>query len=317
MENWMAKIPDNKKIILMNIPGSHDSTAYCMHCLGSKFAKTQSLDIPSQLRIGVRIFDIRVTLDSNSCCENTEEKIENCNDMICCHGICNCFYIENNKKIKLTYKEVLNQIRDFLIEYPTETVIMKTESGRGKVYENLKRSTDIFSKIIGKDLSVAYKDNLTLGEVRGKIVYTIFLTNKITNDGIPIYNTRIERSTTIMGIHRKLTNNNMNFNEYKVGGQLKVREIKDFINTYHFTFEEAEEESKNSNGIDFPLNYETSCTGEFQRCIRIPLPEYEASIVNKFLVNHDFQKGYYYGWISIDFINETITKKIIDSNFTD
>ena len=29
----------------------------------------------------------------------------------------------------------------------------------------------------------------------------------------------------------------------------------------------------------------------------------------------DFKKGYYYGWISIDFIDEFITKKIIESNF--
>lgn len=58
----MSRIPDEKSIVLINIPGSHDSTAYNMFCLGSCFAKTQDLDITSQLNIGVRIFDIRVTI---------------------------------------------------------------------------------------------------------------------------------------------------------------------------------------------------------------------------------------------------------------
>lgn len=64
MEKWMSKIPDEKNLVLLNIPGSHDSTAYNMNCLGSCFAKTQDLDITSQLNIGVRIFDIRVTQKS-------------------------------------------------------------------------------------------------------------------------------------------------------------------------------------------------------------------------------------------------------------
>ena len=97
MENWMSKIPDEKKIILMNIPGSHDSTAYNMFFLGSVFAKTQDLDIPSQLKIGTRIFDIRVTMNTG-CCEKMEQDLENDTDLICCHGICNCYHIENNKK---------------------------------------------------------------------------------------------------------------------------------------------------------------------------------------------------------------------------
>ena len=311
MENWMSKIPDEKKIILINIPGSHDSTAYNMHCLGSVFAKTQHLDIQQQLKIGVRQFDIRVTINKTLYCN---EDIEKDTDLICCHGICNCYHIENKKKKILTYKDVLNDIRSFLMEYPTEMIILKTESGRGNKYKNLKRSTEIFSKTIGKDISVEYNENLILGDTRGKVVYTTFLSDKTNADGVPIYNTKIEKSTSIIEIHRKHTNNNIKFNEFKVGGELKVKEIKDLIKTYTFTFKEAEEEQEKENSvINFPLNYETSCTGEFTRMI--PLPKYEANIVNKFLINHDFKKGYYYGWISADFINELITNKIISSNF--
>ena len=52
-----------------------------------------------------------------------------------------------------------------------------------------------------------------------------------------------------------------------------------------------------------------------KRLVLVPLPKYEANIVNKFLKEYNFKKGYYYGWISIDFIDEFITRKIIRSNF--
>lgn len=314
MENWMSKIPDDKKIILINIPGSHDSCAFKMHYFGSIFAKTQNLDIQQQLKIGVRHFDIRVALNNAACCGQLEKDQEKDIDLICCHGICNCHYIENNKKRILTYKDVLNQIKSFLMQYPTEMVIIKTESGRGNIYNNLKRSTEIFSKIIGEDFSVKYNENLTLGDVRGKIVYTIFLTDKTTKKGVPIFNTRIKKSTSIIGIHRKHTNDDLKYNEYEVGGELKVKEVKDLFDTYNMTFEQAEKELEKENGVIFPLNYETSCTGEFDGIV--PLPRHEASIVNKFLIHHDFKQGYYYGWISVDFVNEIFTNKIILSNFS-
>ena len=194
-------------------------------------------------------------------------------------------------------------------------IILKTESGRGKKYINLKRSIEIFSKIIGKDISIKYNEKLTLGDVRGKVVYTTFLTDKTNNDGTPIHNTRVEKCTDIIQIHRKLTNNNLKYQEFKVGGKLKVQEIKDLMKTYTLSFEDAEERQEKESGIDFPVKYETSCTGEFTR--HFPLPKYEAKIINNFLINNDFKKGYYYGWISVDFIDELITQKIINSNFVE
>ena len=77
----------------------------------------------------------------------------------------------------------------------------------------------------------------------------------------------------------------------------------------------VEEEHGKTNGMSFPLNYETSCTGEFTRFIS--LPKHEADIVNKFLKNNEFKKGYYYGWITVDFIDEEITTKIINTNFSE
>ena len=283
----MSIIPDNKKIVLMNIPGSHDSTAYNIFCLGSCFAKTQDLDITSQLNIGVRMFDLRVT--KVNWCLKEKNWI---NSVICCHGICDCYHYEDNKKINLTYEHVLKEIRDFLKENPSETVIIKTESGRGNKYLNIQHASEIFDSILG-DISVEYNTGLTLGELRGKIV--------------SIFHNYIEGGTDIINIHNKYNNGKNNFNEFKVDGNLKVTEIKDLLEEYKYTFDEAEK------NIKLPLNYETSCTGEYYKIV--PLPRYEANIVNKFLKEYDFKKGNYYGWIAIDFIDKLITRKIIETNF--
>ena len=287
MEKWMSIIPDNKKIVLMNIPGSHDSTAYNIFCLGSCFAKTQDLDITSQLNIGVRMFDFRVT--KVNWCLKEKNWI---NSVICCHGICDCYHYEDNKKINLTYEHVLKEIRDFLNENPSETVIIKTDSGRGNKYLNIQHASEIFDSILG-DISVEYNTGLTLGELRGKIV--------------SIFHNYIEGGTDIINIHNKYNNGKNNFNEFKVDGNLKVTEIKDLLEEYNYTFDEAEK------NIKLPLNYETSCTGEYYKIV--PLPRYEANIVNKFLKEYDFKKGNYYGWIAIDFIDKLITRKIIETNF--
>ena len=259
-----------------------------MFCLGSCFAKTQDLDITSQLNIGVRIFDIRVTIKNSFFNKNW------INSIICCHGICDCYHSEKNKKINLTYEHVLNQIRTFLNENPSETVIIKTESGRGNKYLNLQHASEIYDNILG-DISIEYNNKLTLGEVRGKVV--------------SLFNNKIEGGTDIINIHNKYTKGNNNFNEFKVDGGLKVVEIKELLEEYNYNFDEAEKNMK------LPLNYKTSCTGEFNKII--PLPRYEANIVNKFLKEYDFKKGYYYGWISIDFIDKIITRKIIESNYTE
>ena len=292
MEKWMSKINDKKKLVLINIPGSHDSAAYLINNIGSCFAQTQYIDITSQLHIGVRIFDIRITRN-NECCSWNDNEIKNWMDtIICCHGICNCFHLENNKKINLTYISVLQQIKNFLNKYPSETIIVRTNSGRGNKFQNIQMATEIFDSILG-DISIEYNNKLILGDIRGKVVY--------------IFNNGFEGGTGIIPIHQKYTNGKSNFNEFKVDGNLKVKEVKELLDIYDYTFDEAE------NNMKLPLNFETSCTGEYYKII--PLPKCEANIVNKFLKEFNFKKGYYYGWIGVDFIDEFITRKIIETNF--
>ena len=151
---------------------------------------------------------------------------------------------------------------------------------------------EIFDSILS-DIAIEYNNKLILSDVRGKVVF--------------LFNTNFQGGTDIFPIHDKYKNGKSNFNEFKVDGELKVTEIKELLEIYNYNFTEAE------NNMKLPLNFETSCTGEYNKII--PLPKYEANIVNKFLKEFEFKKGNYYGWISIDFIDEKKKKKIIESNF--
>ena len=99
-EKWMSELPDEKKLVLVNIPGSHDSTAYNMNVFGVKFAKTQNYDIKGQLKIGVRKFDIRVAIRPPNFLRKSlsQDVIDGDRDLICVHGMCDCYYFENKKK---------------------------------------------------------------------------------------------------------------------------------------------------------------------------------------------------------------------------
>ena len=108
LEKWMSKLPDDKKIVLINIPGSHDSAAFNINnSVSNRLAQCQSLNITEQLKIGIRKLDLRTTINILG-------------NLICCHGIYDCFYVdeENSRKV-LQYKVVLSEIKNFLENHPT------------------------------------------------------------------------------------------------------------------------------------------------------------------------------------------------------
>ena len=61
--NWMSKVNDDVNIIDLSIPGTHDSGA--LHSIADVAGKCQDMSISSQLKIGVRFFDLRLQLVNN------------------------------------------------------------------------------------------------------------------------------------------------------------------------------------------------------------------------------------------------------------
>ena len=308
-EKWMSELPDERKLVLINIPGSHDSTANNMNVFGSKFAKTQNYDIKGQLKIGVRKFDIRVAIRPPNFLKKSlsQDVIDGDRDLICVHGMCDCYYFENKKKRHLVYKDILLDLKKFLEEDEKEVIILETDSGRGNRYNHIKRSIEIREKILG-DMAINYNKNMTLAEARGKVVCTCFQTGE--KDGKPQFNMNNIGGKGINEIHYNLEDN---YSTWKVDGKAKVKELtilfeiaKDF---------KTVEDDFEKNSKDYPLVYSISCTGEQNNKLFYPDPYAQFKVVKPFFMNYEFKKGYYYGWIHIDFVDLDIAKKIIETNF--
>ena len=291
MESWMSSLPDNKKLVLTNIPGTHNSAAYNMNYFGSVFSKCQDLTIMDQLKAGKRKFDLRITSNNIriifyhypifSIRKST---------LICWHGICDCYHSnDNNGKINLTLKNVLLDMKRFLEENLTEIIICGIASNRENKYHNLNRVAEIFEKNVGK-ISVNSNRNLTIGNCRRKIVHLHYKNDKLDKEGKATFNS-FREGIVIWDIHKKIVNDN-NYATFKVDGNLKIKEIEEFISMNNITFTDAEKDFE-INIRNYPFRYSFSCTGEFNNII--PLPKVQTDIVKLFILNYDLKKGNYYG----------------------
>ena len=299
--NWMSKIPNEKSILLINIPGTHDTAAHIMNPLAEDVARTQNLTILELLNSGIRKLDIRIDLFNEGEASDS--------DLHTCHGIFDCYYLDEKNNMKnLTYKHILLDIKKFLSENPSEMVILCTKSEKGNSFNNYKRAVEILDKYVG-DILVKYNKNLKLGEVRGKIVTTLY---KVYDDNNDIkFHTGIDGGTGIDEIHKKFIMKNY-YNTWGVSGEVKVQEVQEFLRLYNIGIRQIEKIWENYFN-KLPFSYSISCTGEHVSIL--PLPKRQANIVNKFILEYEFVKGNYYGWINMDFANEKLARKFIDTNF--
>ena len=162
-------------------------------------------------------------------------------------------------------------------------------------------------------MSIDYNSNLIMKDIRGKFVNYTKLIDEFDRDNNFIRK-RIDTilpSTGISDVHRKY----QDCATFKTNGNIKIREMKDMFDIYKMTFEEAEIKEKNKE-MQFPIAYSISCTGEYDYCLPNPLDQ--AIIVHSFIQREDcYKKGYYYGWIYMDFANKNTNIKLINSNFTE
>ena len=303
-ENWMSNLPDDKLVLLINIPGAHDTAANEMVPLAESLGRTQNRTIPELLKFGVRKLDIRVALF-----DIPPEDVDD--NLHTCHGVFDCYYIdEHNTTRNLTYKHILLDIKKFLEENPSETVILWTQSEKGDSTENIKRAVELMDKYIG-DIFVKYDKKLKLGNVRGKIISTVY--KYYDEEGHEYYHKGIDGGSDLEEIHWKFIDDYY-YNSWEVTGEIKIQEVLEFLRTYNISIKTAEDNFEKD--IDtFPYCYPVSCTGEHQSIL--PFPKIQADIVNPFMLEYDFMKGYYYGWIEMDYVSLKLAKKIIDTNFVD
>lgn len=100
--DWMAELPDSIRLSEMTLGGTHDSGALYG---GEKF-QTQSMDLNTQLQVGIRAFDIRLGRNVAPCVGPQ------------------LWVVHAESCQRQTFAEVLSTMTRFLREHPREAVVM-------------------------------------------------------------------------------------------------------------------------------------------------------------------------------------------------
>ncbi len=154
VKRWMSVLPDAAPISKINIPGTHDSASRFVSA--SWITKCQHTSIAEQLKMGVRLLDIRMELKKDT--------------FVAVHAIIDCRKKRFLFSEKITFSDVLSDCLSFLHENPDETVLMSIKEDDGS-------NGDVFYSLFYEQFIVPHKDRWfldnrfpTLGECRGKIV---------------------------------------------------------------------------------------------------------------------------------------------------
>lgn len=152
--DWMSKLPDDRSLGEVVLPGTHDSATENVQL--AYFSKCQALDVGEQLNAGFRYLDIRLAADG--------ERLK------LMHGFTNCTTSGFPWAGALYLETVLEQCDAFLTAHPTETVVfaVKQEHGDESVAD-FERLLDAY--IRQKPELWLLTDHIpTVGEARGKLV---------------------------------------------------------------------------------------------------------------------------------------------------
>lgn len=142
---WMQAVPDDRNLMDMFLPGTHDSAA--KH--GGDFAECQCWSLEEQLMAGIRCFDIRLRHEDDSLC--------------CYHGIiCQ----------ERHWDSVVDAMENYLDQNPTEVLLVRVTGNGCNHCGNHSRSFDdqVKEHFRNPHRWVCPTEWPTLGIVRGKVL---------------------------------------------------------------------------------------------------------------------------------------------------
>lgn len=154
-DNWMSRLPDNLYVAEVSIPGAHDAAtghgfADTWQDVGNRWARTQDIDIAAQWSIGIRAFDLRPQVDGDHLHMN--------------HGIV---------PTAMCFDTALYLLRDSLIANPTEFVVIHLLYADGFSEDQAEYKALLLELLQSdelKDYLVDFRRDLTVGQMRGKIL---------------------------------------------------------------------------------------------------------------------------------------------------
>lgn len=283
--DWMAALPDTRKLSEINIPGTHDSAT--QYIFPTYFLQDQNTSITEQLMNGYRYLDIRVALAGPL---GEEELVMKNSFGQCRRGT--AIWDET-----LTYHQVVRETLDFLKAHPGETVIFVVKPENSD--DNPERVRELIEAEIEEDSKLWFTRNTIplLREVRGKIVLC-----RRYEDGKGL-NFNWEDQGDAAVLRDPAAPMDMSYTE-KVYVQ----------DRYHYSpddkwnaFTGTLKDSKAGRNA-FMLNFLSISYGT------IPHPAKDAKDLNERFLQMPLQKGQIYGVMLFDFATPEIAAKVIGTN---
>ena len=148
--NWMSFLPDNALVCQLSLPGAHDAAtaegwATGSGTTGKNYSTAQDKKVVDLWNVGVRVFDFRPDQSSTI-------KLS--------HG---------TTIINKTLEKQLQEIISYLNDNPTEFAIFHLYPGGNGTMPS-QRLANLFNNANYKPYFVPFKADLTVGEMRGKIL---------------------------------------------------------------------------------------------------------------------------------------------------
>ena len=162
--NWMSNIDSNVKVSQLTIPGTHDSSAFCLYGSMSDFAQCQDMSFEEQLDSGLRAFDLRYGYDNGKFClyhGSTWPFIYKCHEKYKEH-----WYDLRNKELQLC--NVLEKFNNYLKSHPKEFVLISVKRENGDSGDAVNKALDKIYKQY--NIYTTLSNETTLQDVRGRIV---------------------------------------------------------------------------------------------------------------------------------------------------
>lgn len=287
MKNWMKKIPDEKKITGINMPGTHDSA--CRFADFGFISQTQTLSVAQQLEAGVRYFDFRFKFTDGRFIAN--------------HSICYCRKKKGFRSEILTADDIVKECLDFLNDNPTETILFQLKEAESHTGTDFY--TGFYKKYIEPCKEKWFSENRIpiMGETRGKIILLRAVSADVdifTDENCGIDFTDYPYVGTY------------NFDDWKTG---EISTLSGDVYAEMFVQDSYKSEGKHKWGtitrfLESGLD-EKSFNICYTSCTRILVPRISSRSINKKLMSYDFC-GRYTGIIAMDFVNAQLCRKIIE-----
>lgn len=156
--DWLGRISDDMPVCRLSIPGTHDAATGegfidADTLAGNYIARTQELTLAKQWEAGIRAFDLRPDLATDSL------------------GMQKMTVFHGEFATNTSFSAVISMLRDSLRAHPSEfaIIIMRHESSPNRESSHWADRMD-YILALNSDLLVDFRPDITVGQLRGRIL---------------------------------------------------------------------------------------------------------------------------------------------------